>query len=90
MVAREGFPCPLPLAGAGTLSGGYVISAEQWCPGGEVLRGDNAGTARSSAALLAGLMAIMQAQPLADLGPAASVGPLESAWTRPVAAGRGG
>lgn len=69
MVAREGFPCPRPLADAGTLGGGYVISAEQWCPGGDVLRGDNAGTARRSAALLAWLIAVLQAQPLADLGP---------------------
>ena len=69
ILAREGFVCARPLLDAEEIHSGYVVSAEEWRPGGEVLRGDNTDTARRSAVLLAELMAILHDQPVRGFGP---------------------
>jgi hypothetical protein len=68
--ARNGFPCPAPLTGAGTLAGGLVVSAEEWRPGGGMLPGDDPPAAARSAGLLAELMAVLAGESGADLHPA--------------------
>jgi hypothetical protein len=52
ILATQGFPCPPPLTGV-TVHDGRAIHAEQWRPGGETVRGDDPGTARLFADLLA-------------------------------------
>lgn len=54
-VADSGFPCPRPLTPA-LFDGGFATHAEEWCPGGEILRGDSPGIAATYAHLLAELM----------------------------------
>ena len=49
--AEQGFPCAAPLTGV-TIQDGMAIHAEQWRPGGEMLRGDDPATARRFAVLL--------------------------------------
>lgn len=55
LVAEEGFPCARPLTSA-TAVDGMVIHGEEWRPGGEIMREDDAEAARRSAVLLADLM----------------------------------
>jgi hypothetical protein len=52
ILAGRGFPCPPPLTGV-TVHDGRAVHAEQWRPGGEVLRGDDPATGRLFGALLA-------------------------------------
>lgn len=69
MAANMGFPCPAPLADAEALDAAVVVSAEEWRPGGEMLRGHDKGSARGSAVLLAELMALLERQPGRALDP---------------------
>ncbi len=64
MAARNGFPCAMPLAGAEALDPTCVVSAEEWRPGGEMLRGHDGDPARRSAVLLAELMALLERRPV--------------------------
>jgi hypothetical protein len=54
-LAANGFPCARPLT-AVTFRDGFAVHAEEWRPGGEVLRGDGPDVAERSATLLADLM----------------------------------
>jgi hypothetical protein len=53
-LADLGFACARPLTEA-TVLGGLAVHAEQWRPGGDLLRGDEPAVARRFGALLAGL-----------------------------------
>jgi hypothetical protein len=55
-IAREGFQCAAPLTRVSAIDA-FVVHAEEWRPGGEVLRSDGPAAARQSAGLLADLMA---------------------------------
>ena len=57
VVAESGLPCPRPVTGV-TLAAGRAIHAEQWRPGGQMLRGDDARTVERLAVLLAELMTV--------------------------------
>lgn len=59
MAATNGFPCATPLVDAEALDSSVVVSAEEWRPGGEMLRGHDGASARRSAVLLAELMALL-------------------------------
>jgi hypothetical protein len=52
--ASSGFACARPLTPA-TMVGGLVVRAEQWRPGGTMMRGDDPAVARRFAVLLAEL-----------------------------------
>nr|WP_238341985.1 phosphotransferase [Actinopolymorpha rutila] len=56
-VADAGFPCARPLTDA-TYVDRYAVHAEEWRPGGEMLRGDSPAIAERSAQLFADLTAI--------------------------------
>lgn len=56
-VAESGLPCPWPLSRV-TLTAGTATHAEQWRPGGQMLRGDGAQVAQRLAVLLAELHAV--------------------------------
>nr|WP_092884474.1 phosphotransferase [Actinopolymorpha cephalotaxi] len=56
-VADAGFPCARPLTDA-TYVDGHAVHAEEWRPGGEMLRGDGPAIAERSAQLFAELTAI--------------------------------
>lgn len=53
--AVRGFPCPHPITEAERVDGS-VVHAEEWRPGGDLLRGDDGPTAAAFAALLAQLV----------------------------------
>jgi aminoglycoside phosphotransferase (APT) family kinase protein len=61
--ANAGFPCAKPLTRAEALDAAVIVSAEEWRPGGEMLRGDDVESARRSATLLAELVTILERQP---------------------------
>ncbi|MBB6405324.1 phosphotransferase [Arthrobacter sp. AZCC_0090] len=67
--AKEGFACAKPLTVAGMLDDGLVVSAEEWRPGGEMLRDDDGGAAHLSAVLLAQLMEILAGEASDEIGP---------------------
>jgi hypothetical protein len=69
LAAQEGFSCAKPLTAAGLLDDGRVVSAEEWRPGGELLRGGDGDAAHRSAVLLAELMEILDRQPCDGIGP---------------------
>ena len=69
VAANSGFPCPAPLADAEALDAAAVVSAEEWRPGGEILRGHDGGSARRSAVLLAELMTLLVRHPGQALDP---------------------
>jgi hypothetical protein len=56
-LARGGFRCPAPLTSVTSVDSDLVVHAEEWLPGGELLRGDDTEIARCYAAVLADLMA---------------------------------
>ena len=58
-LAAEGFPCPRPITGV-TVEEGMAIHAEEWLPGGTLVREDDEAAAQRSAALLADLMTRME------------------------------
>lgn len=55
-LARGGFLCPAPLTSVTNVDGDLVVHAEEWLPGGELLRGDDPDVARCYATVLADLM----------------------------------
>lgn len=57
VVAEAGLPCSRPLTGA-TAVDGLAVHAEEWRPGGEIERGDDAEAAERSARLFASVTAI--------------------------------
>lgn len=67
--AKAGFPCATPLTEAETLDAAVVVSAEEWRPGGEMLRGHSGDSARRSAILLAELMTILEQQSAEAMDP---------------------
>jgi hypothetical protein len=69
VAAKNGFPCATPLADAEAIAAGIVVSAEEWRPGGEMLRSDGGDSARRSAVLLAELMALLEGRPGKALDP---------------------
>ncbi|MFD7900368.1 hypothetical protein [Streptomyces sp. NPDC059743] len=54
-LADSGYPCPRPLTEV-ALVDGRAVHAEQWRPGGDMVRGDGPETARKFAVLLAALV----------------------------------
>lgn len=58
-LAEQGFPCARPLTGV-SLAGDRAVNAEEWRPGGEMMRDESEPAARRSAALLADLMARLE------------------------------
>ena len=58
VVAEQGFPCPRPLTGV-VLVADRAVHAEEWLPGGAMLRGSGAEAAAACASLLAELMALL-------------------------------
>ncbi|UIX34380.1 phosphotransferase [Streptomyces sp. GQFP] len=54
-LADSGYPCPRPLT-AVTVMEGQAVHAEEWLPGGDMLRGDGPNVAAKFAALLAELV----------------------------------
>lgn len=56
-LARGGFRCPAPLTSVTSVDDDLVVHAEEWLPGGEMLRGDDPDVARCYATVLADLMA---------------------------------
>ena len=81
-VAGAGLPAPRPLTRV-TLDGGTAVHAEEWWPGGELLRGHGRAAAEHSAALLARAVAVTA--PL-DLPPPLP-NPLWVRWDEPLPAG---
>jgi len=55
-LAGDGFRCPAPLTPVTTVEGDLAVHAEEWLPGGALLRGDDPHVARSYAAVFADLM----------------------------------
>jgi hypothetical protein len=55
-LASGGFRCPAPLTSVTSVEGDLAVHAEEWLPGGEMLRGDDPGVARCYAAVYADLM----------------------------------
>jgi Ser/Thr protein kinase RdoA (MazF antagonist) len=58
-LAEQGFPCAPPLTGV-SLVADRAVNAEEWRPGGEMMRDATEAAARRSAALLADLMARLE------------------------------
>ncbi|MFB6724029.1 hypothetical protein ACFCV3_27870 [Kribbella sp. NPDC056345] len=56
-VVAAGLPCARPLTGVSVVDG-RAVHAEEWLPGGEVARGNDAGTAKRSARLYAAVMGV--------------------------------
>lgn len=68
-IAKDaGFPCARPVVDAEPLGPGWVASAEEWLPGGEMHTGGGLPFAERSARLLAELAGILQSQSPAGLG----------------------
>ena len=81
-VALNGFPAAAPLTGV-TLHEGRAVHAELWRPGGAVLRGDDAATARLFAVLLARLVTLAADVEVGGSSPGAVAPPLPNPeWTR--------
>jgi hypothetical protein len=63
-LAEAGLPCPAPLTGVTPVRTDTVrteaVHAEEWRPGGDLLRGDDPGTARRYAAVYAELAALAE------------------------------
>jgi hypothetical protein len=57
ILAGGGFRCPAPLTPVTTVGRDLAVHAEEWVPGGELLRGDDPEVARCYAAVFADLMA---------------------------------
>lgn len=55
-LARSGFRCPAPLTSVTSVEGDLAVHAEEFWPGGEMLRGDDPDVARCYAAVYADLM----------------------------------
>jgi hypothetical protein len=82
VLATQGFPCAAPLTGV-TVHDGVAIHAEQWRPGGEMLCGDDAATARRSAELLAELVKLAADIEVGGSAPGAVAPPLPNPeWVR--------
>jgi hypothetical protein len=78
----NGFPAAAPITGV-TLHRGRAVHAEQWRPEGEVLRGDDAATARKFAAPLAKLVDLGADIEVGGREPGAVEPPLPNPeWTR--------
>jgi hypothetical protein len=58
-LAAQGFPCSRPITGVAVVEG-MATHAEEWLPGGTLMREDGAEAAQRSAALLADLMTRME------------------------------
>jgi len=58
-LASRGFPCPRPISDVVVVDG-VAVHAEEWMPGGEMLRSDGVSHAVLSARLLADLMAKLE------------------------------
>lgn len=56
-LARGGFRCPVPLTPVTSVEGDLAVHAEEWLPGGELLRGDDPDVARCYAVVFADMMA---------------------------------
>lgn len=56
-LADDGFRCPAPLTPVTTADRDLAVHAEEWLPGGNMLRGDGPDVARCYAAVFADLMA---------------------------------
>lgn len=56
-LAGGGFRCPAPLTSVTSVEGDLAVHAEEWLPGGDLLRGDDTDVARCYAAVFADLMA---------------------------------
>lgn len=61
-LAEGGFPCPRPLTAVSVVDG-QAVHAEEWRPGGDLLRGDGPEVAEAFAVLLAEL--VTRAEPVA-------------------------
>jgi hypothetical protein len=82
ILAARGFPCATPLTGV-TVHDGRAIHAEQWRPGGEKLRGDDPGTARLFAVLLAEQVTLTEDIEVGGTGPGTVRPPLPAPeWVR--------
>ena len=55
-LALGGFRCPAPLTTVTSVEGDLAVHAEEWLPGGQMLRGDDPDVARCYAAVFADLM----------------------------------
>lgn len=55
-LAGGGFRCPAPLTAVSTADRDLAVHAEEWLPGGDLLRGDDPDVARCYAAVFADLM----------------------------------
>jgi hypothetical protein len=81
-LAERGFPCAAPLTGV-TLHDGIAIHAEQWRPGGEMLRGDDPATAVLFAEQLARLVDLAADIEVGGTAPGAVPPPLPNPeWVR--------
>ncbi|HEV8174706.1 MAG TPA: hypothetical protein VGP91_13775 [Actinoplanes sp.] len=75
ILADQGFPCAAPLTGV-TVGEGTAIHAEQWRPGGEMLRGDDPATAALFGTLLASLVSLAADIEVGGSAPGAVAPPL--------------
>ena len=81
-LAQQGFPCAAPLTGM-TVRSGLAIHAEQWRPGGAMLRGDDPATAADFAVLLARLVELAADIEVGGTAPGAIPPPLPNPeWVR--------
>ena len=81
-VALNGFPAAAPLTGV-TVHRGRVVHAEEWRPGGELLRKNDPATARRFAVLLARLVTLVADVEVGGSAPGAVEPPLPNPeWTR--------
>jgi hypothetical protein len=82
ILAAQGYPCAAPLTGV-TVHDGQAVHAEQWRPGGEMLRGDDPATARRFALLLAELVTLAADIEVGGTEPGAVPPPLPNPeWVR--------
>jgi hypothetical protein len=81
-LAASGFPAAAPLTGV-TVDEGRAVHAEEWRPGGRLLRGDDPATARLFAGLLARLVTLAEDIEVGGSAPGAVEPPLPNPeWTR--------
>ena len=82
LLAGRGFPCPPPLTGV-TVHDGRAVHAEEWRPGGEVLRGDDPATGRLFGGLLARMVELASDIEVGGTSPGAVTAPLPNPeWVR--------